>query len=495
MVILGQNKDRLRIAYAGSVQIISQFSSLFTGLLFVTIVTRNLTVAEFGLWQVLGSVLGLALLPLAPIYYWNVRQVARNQDVGKTALLSGFIVLPFMLMIYFAIAPTLSPEFFIVLLFSIQIPFFASVDVMRGTAQSSRPQILGYVAIVFEVGKVVSIFFLISFFNLGLAGAILSLVIAPAIQMGVIAYAIRDRIRGNFQFSVLKSWFRTSWIPFLTSAYGRIYYSDAILVAFVLSSTVLVGFFQAARTFYVIIGFSETFTRVLYPKLLRDRLGGDITLSLRLQTLFQVPLVVGTFALAEPLLAILNTEYVAAAFILRLLVVVAIIQSIERVMDFVLLGSESADATDLRFDKLKSSWLVKLPLVDIIKGITYLTLLFVALQVDTGIITLGIFWALVMITVFVPFTIYKVIVAKRQMSFNFPIRSMTKYTFAGIVMLSFLFLYRNSYPWVDTTLVGTLSYLIIPSFVSVALYGIITLAVDPFTRDLVRRVVKIVIKK
>ena len=77
MVIQGQEKDRLRIAYAGSIQIISQFSSLFTGLLFVIIVTRNLTVAEFGLWQVLGSVLGLALLPVAPINYWNVRQVAR----------------------------------------------------------------------------------------------------------------------------------------------------------------------------------------------------------------------------------------------------------------------------------------------------------------------------------------------------------------------------------------------------------------------------------
>ena len=172
MVILGQKKDGLRIAYAGSIQIVSQFSSLFTGLLFVIIVTRNLTVAEFGLWQVLGSVLGLALLPLAPISYWNVRQVARNQDVGKTALLSGFIVLPVMLMIYFAIAPTLGAEFFVVLLFSIQIPFFASVDVMKRTAQSSRPQILGYVSIVFEVGKVVSIFFLISFFNLGLARAL-----------------------------------------------------------------------------------------------------------------------------------------------------------------------------------------------------------------------------------------------------------------------------------------------------------------------------------
>ena len=59
----------LRIAYAGIIQLIAQFATLITGLIFVTIVTRNLPVDEFGLWQTLGSSVGLLLIPLAPINY------------------------------------------------------------------------------------------------------------------------------------------------------------------------------------------------------------------------------------------------------------------------------------------------------------------------------------------------------------------------------------------------------------------------------------------
>ena len=75
----------LRIAYAGIIQIIAQSLTLITGLIFVAIVTRNITVEEFGLWQTLGSFVGVLLLPLAPLNYWTLRYSARGDEVGKTS--------------------------------------------------------------------------------------------------------------------------------------------------------------------------------------------------------------------------------------------------------------------------------------------------------------------------------------------------------------------------------------------------------------------------
>ena len=81
----------LRIAYAGIIQIIAQSLTLITGLIFVAIVTRNITVEEFGLWQTLGSFVGVLLLPLAPLNYWTLRYSARGDEVGKTSFLGFYL--------------------------------------------------------------------------------------------------------------------------------------------------------------------------------------------------------------------------------------------------------------------------------------------------------------------------------------------------------------------------------------------------------------------
>ena len=91
----------LRIAYAGIIQLIARFSTLITGLVFVTIVTRNLPTEDFGLWQVLGSSVALLLIPLAPLEYWTFRYASRGKNVEKTALIAALISIPFMVIVEF----------------------------------------------------------------------------------------------------------------------------------------------------------------------------------------------------------------------------------------------------------------------------------------------------------------------------------------------------------------------------------------------------------
>ena len=127
----------LRIAYAGSIQIITQFATLFTGLAFVIIITRNLSVEDFGLWQVLGNTIGLAVIPIFPIGYWALRNISRGEDVGKTAVYSGIISIPIIILGYIILltfASTIfesgfnSPILYLAVIAMVQIPFLDSLS-------------------------------------------------------------------------------------------------------------------------------------------------------------------------------------------------------------------------------------------------------------------------------------------------------------------------------------------------------------------------------
>jgi len=80
--------SKVRIAYAGMVGYLSSIFNLITGFLFIIIITRNLTIQEFGTWQVIASVIGYALIPAIIPSYWSFRNIARGQRVAT----SSFIV-------------------------------------------------------------------------------------------------------------------------------------------------------------------------------------------------------------------------------------------------------------------------------------------------------------------------------------------------------------------------------------------------------------------
>ncbi len=486
----------LRIAYAGLIQVAAQFSTLFTGLIFVTILTRNLTVDQFGLWQVLGSSVSVALIPMAPISYWALRYLARGDDVGRTAVYGSIIFAPVIVALFLTLVLVLTLSLGGILIFSLvflpQIPILALNLSLKSSIQASRPQFLGYATIIFELAKVGAILYLVFFLRLGLVGAIVSLTIGHLLHVIALGYWSRDLLKGTFHFGVIRSWIRTSWVPILSTLVARVWIADVILVSVLVGSTVVVGFFQAARTFVAIVALAEVFLVVLYPKLIRDRLGSDVSVSIRLQLLVQLPLAVGAFVMAEPLLGVLRLDYVVSAPILRILVLVTMVQGIEHLMDFVLLGSEKVDRKmeDLRLSSLRKSWLVKLPLIDLAKGIIYFGVIAFTLSIlnsqGASEITLGFYWGLIFGGVVVPFTILKLILARKQLPHNLPYSAIAKYIFSGLSMAGFLYFFRLNFPWTETRLLDTLSYLAIPGLASLALYGVLNVTLDSYVRDLVR---------
>ena len=89
----------IKLRYAGMVNFISNLISVFTGLMFVTMVSRRLTDSEFGLWSFLGVFLQYFIIPSSITNYWLTRYAGRGYRVGKTGLIlnSGMMLISFVL--------------------------------------------------------------------------------------------------------------------------------------------------------------------------------------------------------------------------------------------------------------------------------------------------------------------------------------------------------------------------------------------------------------
>tara|TARA_Y100000590_G_scaffold97051_1_gene110299 strand:+ start:1628 stop:3112 length:1485 start_codon:yes stop_codon:yes gene_type:complete len=485
----------LRIAYAGIIQLAAQLITLVTGLIFVALVTRNLTIDEFGLWQTLGSVVGLLLIPLAPLSYWTVRYSARGYEVGRTSLLTGIISIPIFIIVYLMLVLTASASIeailFFVLLYIIQIPALCVWTSVKPIATAYKPQYLGYATIALEIGKVLGAYYTIAILKLGLTGAILALTLGQFFQLAIIIYIIRPKLRGKFNFSILKEWYKTSWIPMASVTASRLSISDSIIVSVILGSTTVVGLFQASRLFTLIVRYSETFLRVLNPKLIRDDKYEDIVLTLRLQALVAVPLVVGALMLSESLLGILGIQYMQAANVLRILTIVAVLEGIEVLIWSILTGIEKSDQNieNLQFNKLKNSWLIRIPLIDLTKYAIYFPTLAMIMYISRGIeneLSLSMYWAIILLLVTIPITIYKIILVNRAIKLEVPKLSILTYIASGIVMSGFLYYYTQLIPLTKTSTIEMILYIIPPGIASVSIYSILIIIFDSFVRKMVK---------
>ena len=78
--------NNIRVTYSGLISFAVALLSVITGTIFVIMVTRKLTPDELGLWTLIGSIVGYVTIIDPIVTYWTTRQIARGEQVGKTAL-------------------------------------------------------------------------------------------------------------------------------------------------------------------------------------------------------------------------------------------------------------------------------------------------------------------------------------------------------------------------------------------------------------------------
>lgn len=342
--------SRISLRRTGFIVFGSRLASIFTGMLFLIMVTHSVTPKAFGLWEFIYDLVTFASYPASVIAFWALRKVARGGQVARTALVVSAILsvagaLAFILA-SFMLHGNIHSDLSHFLIATIMVPLSYWSTSSISIAYGHKPTITGYSLIFSEVCKVLAAYVLLIVCSAGVDGVIVAVEVSFLVQAASATYMCRSIIGGKVDFAESRKWFVGSWVPLANTLSLLVLSSDTFLAPLVFSGTTVVGYYQAAFSVASLVGYSSYLAIALYPLLLSGRRGGVTNLALDFSLLFGLPMVAGAVALARPILFLLRPAYVSAEAGLSILSVAAFFLSLSFVLDSTLLGLESADSKD-----------------------------------------------------------------------------------------------------------------------------------------------------
>ena len=435
----------IRVGYSGLIFFGSRILSMFTGLIFITLVTRNLPPYDFGLWQLILSVIGYAALPNVIVGYWVVRDLARGERNATSALLFSILLSLGGMAMYIIIslfsAPKTGGQFFFFTIAIAQVPLSYIVAILSGISQATRPQSVGIAFIVFEMVKVIVAIIAFFRFDITLNVAILAVLLALVGQCTTLFITQpRNVYTRSINWQTVKKWIKLAWLPlFITFSY-YIGTFDNLLVSVVTGSTLPLADYRISHVLSALVTQAEAFGFALYPKLIGGGPLADSRYVVKLIMLFGIPMGTGLFILAIPLLSILGTSYIDTYIVLWPSIPVALIALVHGVFESVLTARERVDTNKaIRFKDYARSRLFTVPEITLFASIIYLiavgiTSYWLMLNQASHVI-IATAWSIIALFVSVPGLFIKWKMMKRsKTTFNFPWKNIGVYALASLVM-------------------------------------------------------------
>lgn len=445
--------SRIRLRYTGLIAFSTRILSLFTGLIFTVTVTRRLPYEDFGLYGILFAYLNYFIFPVRAVMFWITRYTARGFNVAKTGIFVNTGLSFLSLFAYLLLAPHLAAsvgaDISYFLLWGSQVLLISVIASLEAVAYGTEPQIQSYGFIIAELVRVVFGVFIVALLRFGLSGVITAIIFSQLFQLLFLLYLLRDRIKGSLNLDMAKKWFKLFWIPIYGLVGDTILSLDVIIISAVTGSTLPMAYMKAPMTVVNIITYSSFLAYALYPKMLGGGDSRDVETVLKMTLLFAVPLMVGGFILARPLLAVLNIGYAVTENILRVGAIAALPSLVSNVFGAVIGGTERVELReDATFRDYVKSKIFLLPTLSYIKASFFLPFVFLLTQysVSEGLsyVSLIFYYVLVGTLLHTPFMIYTWLLAKRVMNFKFPWASLARYLIAASVMAIYLTLFYPS---------------------------------------------------
>ena len=145
--------DKIRVTYSGLISFGISLISIITGLFLTIIVTRQLSIEEFGTWGIINGILIYPVMIIPTITYWVTRETARDQESAKTAIMSSGILSTFGILIYISVSLIVGlqseAELSILLLAAILVPVVFLDNTLSAINIGHRPQAAAYGLFVF----------------------------------------------------------------------------------------------------------------------------------------------------------------------------------------------------------------------------------------------------------------------------------------------------------------------------------------------------------
>ena len=187
----------IRVTYSGLISLIITFSTVVTGGIFTLIVTRQLSPEEFGTWGLVGALTTYVIIIEPIISTWELRETARGEKSGKTALITSSIfstvgILAYIVIAYF-VGAAANADVNVILFAAILVPFLFLSKTLSAINIGWKPQGASYGLIGFEISKIPAGLIFVYFLDLGLEGAIIATVAAYTVSISILIFQVREK--------------------------------------------------------------------------------------------------------------------------------------------------------------------------------------------------------------------------------------------------------------------------------------------------------------
>lgn len=487
----------IRVTYSGLLALVVGLLSVLTGLFFVLMVTRRLSTEEFGTWSLIGAMIGYFIISERIISFWSTRQIARNEDVGKTSIISGVVFslgsIPFYLALIFGISETSNAQLEPMILSTLLIPVFFVSKILEGINVGHKPQAVSYSLLTYEILKIPCGLGLVVILDLGIEGAILAMLFAYVGRIILQLYLAKPKIKGKFKISHLLRWLKLSWLP-IYSQISKFFQSIDVLVYTLITGSVLgVAYYTASLTIAKLVEHSLRVSSALYPKLLAKGDYDYIRENFSLVLYFAIPLLGISVMFSKPGLFALNPNYEVAHFIAIILSFRMFFLVIRAVLDQVLVGIDTVDVEkNVKFKQLlKSNLFLVSTTINFQYGIqSALVAAFLVILSTYGLseIELVSWWAIVLLVTEIPFFIYRWIRIQKFIKFSFPIKQFVIYSGATLAFIGIFLLTSDSIIQYEISIYDFLPGVILQLSICIGTYLGITYLIDQKTRILFKAI-------
>jgi O-antigen/teichoic acid export membrane protein len=459
--------DAVRIRFSGFVIFAARIFSIFTGLAFTFVTTRTLTQSAFGAWSIINLIVSILTLGSTFIPFWSARYTARRfPGAMKLGLLANLIISIPMVVIGILVGVLLAPAtntssllFAYATILVVQSYIISSMDPVVSIRKTHT---LGYAYATYELIKVLAVYILLWIFQIGIAGAITSLILANFGWMMVYMFVLRDLWSEPIDRKYLRQWINGSFLIIYSIGANLLTLLDVIILLS-RGTTIAVSYYQVSVSITTPITFTAALSTALYPRMIRGGTSDDIELSWRITLLFALPLLIAVVTLSSSLLSILSSpraDYTVAYIVLSVLALRYFIVALNPIFDAVISGTEKLDERGaISFRETLKSRMFYSPTTIYIAYLIYLPTLWYALQFFTGNpLVIAEVTALIGLPVNIAITAGKFLIARGSMRFKFPLLSALKYgVTAGamaLIILILSYLHIIEQPMLTTTTIA-----------------------------------------
>ena len=469
-------EDSIRLRYSGFILFLFRLISVGTGLLNTLIITRNVSIEEYGIFNNINDVLSYFTLVAMVIPFWVTRFVARRHPgSSKTGLVVNTIIATTAATLYIFMIPGILHALQICgeYLATYMVGVFLIIEnhivaVLEAILRSRRPETIGFGLFVFEVSKVPLVFLFIVILGMKLMGALIGLTLAFLIQIVFYLRYLMPLFKGKIRWDYVKEWFKASLLNIYNIVGGRILMLTNIFLFSV--SELSRAYYGASQAISSIIGYSFYLAFALYPKLLSGGGEEDVTTSLKMVLMFAIPMTLGAITLSGDILSILNVSYRVAKPVLMALSLNAFLTTLSLVFGSIISGTEKIDVSAKISCKeiIKSKLFLSITLIYVQAAIVVPSTYLIFTSVSLDALTAAVYLASINVPANVIVMLAKYMIARKCLKFTIPWMNIGKYFIASLPMVLALYLLQTPVRLTVTVakvLFGALIYFLILSMI------------------------------